>query len=113
MGSELWTGSSERFRLSSVTACGRTTVAAIGEVDLDSSPQLSAALDVAVSDGADRVDVDFSRVTFCDCAGLNALLAARCRCWGAGVVFGVFGPVSPVVLRLFRVTEVIETLPVR
>ncbi|MEU9015036.1 STAS domain-containing protein [Streptomyces sp. NPDC048479] len=113
MDEELGTGSGDRLRLSRTTERGRATVAAIGEIDFVASPHLGDALHAAVTDGVHRLDVDLSQVTFCDCSGLNVLLAARCRCGEAGVAFGVSGPVSPAVLRLFRATETLADLPVR
>jgi hypothetical protein len=42
---------------------------------------------------------------FCDCAGLNALLAARGQCRDAGVGFLVSEPVTPAVQRLLELTD--------
>ncbi|MFM9709070.1 STAS domain-containing protein [Streptomyces galilaeus] len=55
--------------------------------------------------GARSVEADFSRVVFCDCAGLSALLAARGHCQDAGVRFWVSGPVTAAVQRLLQLTD--------
>lgn len=51
----------------------RVTVA--GDLDAVSAPDVRDALRAAVS-AHDRVDVDCGQLTFCDCSGLSALLAA-------------------------------------
>ncbi|MFG2731612.1 STAS domain-containing protein [Streptomyces canus] len=79
-------------------------------MDHETSPPLSDELAIAVTSGVRCVEVDFSQVPFCDCSGLNALLRARERAQAAGVCFGVLGPVTPVVERLFGLTEVESAL---
>ncbi|MEU7305267.1 STAS domain-containing protein [Streptomyces sp. NPDC007206] len=81
----------------------RTVVAVAGEVDHLTAAGLDDALQAAVISGATHIEADFSRVAFCDCAGLNVLLAAHNRCRQAGVRFAVSGPLSPVVERLLQV----------
>ncbi|MGW7256552.1 STAS domain-containing protein [Streptomyces sp. NPDC054834] len=82
----------------------QTVVAVAGEVDHLTAAGLDDALHAAVMSGAACIEVDFSRVTFCDCAGLTVLLAARRHCQQAGLRFAVSGPLSPVVKRLVQVT---------
>jgi anti-anti-sigma factor len=65
----------------------------MGEVDHQTAARLSDELQTAVIGGARCVEADLRRVVFCDCSGLNALLAARSRCRDAGVCFFVSGPV--------------------
>ncbi|PWI11707.1 hypothetical protein DIZ27_02965 [Streptomyces sp. NWU339] len=67
---------------------------------------LNNELKAAALSGARRVEVDFSRVDFCDCAGLNALLAARIHCQELGVGFSVPGPVTPAFARLVQLAGV-------
>ena len=55
-------------------------VAVTGELDLDSAPALTAALNQAMDDPEIGVIVvDCQGMSFCDSTGLNALLAARLR----------------------------------
>ncbi|WP_442812664.1 STAS domain-containing protein [Streptomyces sp. NBC_01343] len=49
------------------------------------SPILQAALEEAMAGCPHHVEVDFTHVTFCDCAGLTALLRARAAARQAGV----------------------------
>jgi anti-sigma B factor antagonist len=50
-------------------------------------PRLADALEEAMTGGNGRIDVDLGGVSFCDCSGVNVLLAARERARQAGVVF--------------------------
>lgn len=48
-----------------------------GELDLHGSDQLSAAVDEALRDRVEVVELDATRLTFADSAGLRAVLLAR------------------------------------
>ncbi|WP_327321889.1 STAS domain-containing protein [Streptomyces sp. NBC_01210] len=106
MDSKLEKRSGRPLHVSSTTADGLTTVPVAGEVDHTTSAQLEGELALAVTSGAQCIEVDFRRVSFCDCSGLNALLSARAHAQEAGVCFGVSGPVAPVVARLLQMAEV-------
>ncbi|MFE2560760.1 STAS domain-containing protein [Streptomyces sp. NPDC059352] len=54
-----------------------TRVQVEGEIDLDTATDLGQVLVEAVDATDGSVAVDLSRVVFCDCSGLNALLRAR------------------------------------
>ncbi|MFM9709074.1 STAS domain-containing protein [Streptomyces galilaeus] len=94
----------EQLRVCSTSVAGRTVVAVTGEVDHQTATRLDDVLLTVIASGARCVEVDFSRVSFCDCAGLNVLLGARSRCLDAGVRFVVAGPVAPAVERLLQLT---------
>ena len=52
-------------------------VRATGELDLDTAPQLAAAIEEAARDARPpRVVIDFTGVSFCDSTGLRALIGA-------------------------------------
>ncbi|MGI5405077.1 STAS domain-containing protein [Streptomyces sp. CA-135486] len=91
MGSKLEKRSGQPLHVSSRTANGLTTVPVTGEVDHATSAQLEGELELAVTSGAQCIEVDFCRVSLCDCSGLNALLSARSHAQEAGVCFGVRG----------------------
>ncbi|MEV0981140.1 STAS domain-containing protein [Streptomyces sp. NPDC049915] len=59
-------------------------------------------METAAAGGAQQVEVTFSRVCFCDCAGLNLLLATSINCQDRGVGLSVSRPVTPAVARLFQ-----------
>jgi len=49
----------------------------IGEIDLSTAAVLSRAITEALDTGADGVVIDLDGTTFCDCAGITALLNGR------------------------------------
>ncbi|MFF3469090.1 STAS domain-containing protein [Streptomyces sp. NPDC001984] len=55
----------------------RTTVTVRGELDIDVDWELDHALRAAVTRSVWGIELDLSGVTFCDCSGLNTLLAVR------------------------------------
>ncbi|MFF5362473.1 STAS domain-containing protein [Streptomyces scabiei] len=55
-----------------------------GEIDLASAPLVGASLSRCLRDGIRTIDVDLTRVTFCDCTGLNAFLHAAGQTTVAG-----------------------------
>ncbi|MDX3072940.1 STAS domain-containing protein [Streptomyces sp. NPDC088354] len=58
-----------------------------GEIDQDCAEDLRHALESALGDGPDGpggIDVDLRDVSFCDCAGLNALLRVRLHALDSG-----------------------------
>ncbi|GGW46778.1 STAS domain-containing protein [Streptomyces xantholiticus] len=85
-------------------AGGRVTVTVSGEIDICTGARLEEALDVATANGAERIDVDFSGVSFCDCSGLSVLLRARRRAHEQGVAFRVTHVTSRVVQTLLAKT---------
>ncbi|MEV0976455.1 STAS domain-containing protein [Streptomyces sp. NPDC049915] len=79
-------------------------VTVAGEVDHRTASGLGEELETAAAGGARQVEVDFSLVGCCDCAGLNVLLAARIHCQDRGVGLPVSGLVMPAIARLFQLT---------
>lgn len=67
---------------------GKAVVAVSGEIDLATSPDLTACLDQV--DGV--VVVDLTRVTFLDSSGMGALVAARKRLQADGGDLSVRAP---------------------
>ncbi|MYW01913.1 STAS domain-containing protein [Streptomyces sp. SID3343] len=57
-----------------VTVGRHCLVVLVGEIDLDTAPAVRHALDECVAHRPLDICVDMSAVSFCDCAGLNALL---------------------------------------
>jgi len=82
-------------------AVGYRVVTLAGELDLETAPGVRAAL-VEVVRQADRVDVDLARVSSIDCAGINALVAARRAATVKGCAFVVVNP-SPRTRRLLSI----------
>ncbi|MGW6617284.1 STAS domain-containing protein [Streptomyces erythrochromogenes] len=63
---------------------GTVRVVVSGEIDFDNAAFLRRVLLTALVAHCGALLVDLERVTFCDCAGLNTLLAARCAALRAG-----------------------------
>jgi anti-anti-sigma factor len=80
------------------------------ELDITNAPHLEPALSEAAARGHGSFVVDMSRTRFCDCAGLQVLLAAhkRARGDGGGLVLVIAGQA---VLRLFEITGADTVIP--
>ncbi|MFF9690332.1 STAS domain-containing protein [Streptomyces sp. NPDC014623] len=74
-------------------------VALVGELDLDTAPQVREAVTACLAKQPTSLCLDLTDVTFCDCAGLSALLRARSTVLRAGVGLVVEG-VGPQLARL-------------
>ena len=55
-----------------------------GELDIATVPELRSAVSRLLGDGARRLVLDFSRVTFCDSQGLSALISLNKETVAAG-----------------------------
>ncbi|KQX50778.1 hypothetical protein ASE09_12070 [Streptomyces sp. Root66D1] len=99
------TATPDRFTVEvrSVPGADTAVLSLAGELDCDTMPPLSAALEEHV--GAGRVLVDCSALAFCDSSGLNALLRARLRALEDGGTVELAG-LRPPVDRMFDVTGV-------
>jgi anti-sigma B factor antagonist len=86
----------------------RTTVTLAGELDVICVPVLGSLLS-RVAPRARELVVDVSEVTFIDCAGINALLAARRRMEARGGSL-ILQDVPPLVRRVIEVAG--ASLPV-
>ncbi|MFE5112372.1 STAS domain-containing protein [Streptomyces sp. NPDC056663] len=71
----------------------------VGELDLDTAPHVPKAVATCLGERPIRLCIDLTGVSFCDCAGLNALMTARMSVLQAGVDFVVEG-VGPQPARL-------------
>jgi anti-anti-sigma factor len=86
-----------------------TTVHLSGELDMESTPHLTGAVEGQLELGRSRITVDLSSLTFCDSRGLAAILDAAARCQNAGgslLLSGAAGTVA----RVLEITGVDELL---
>jgi anti-sigma B factor antagonist len=83
-------------------------VAADGEIDLETAPELARALEGAL-EGAARVVVDLQSVSFMDSTGVSLLLTTAEQARRAEVEL-IIEP-SPIVRRVLRLTGVEQVLP--
>ncbi|BFV61120.1 hypothetical protein KCMC57_up62240 [Kitasatospora sp. CMC57] len=74
-----------------------------GELDLDTVPELDAAVRAALLGHPRIMIIEVTTLSFCDCAGLGALLRARRRVSDTDGIFHLESP-SPQLLRLATLT---------
>jgi anti-anti-sigma factor len=86
---------------------GRTRVSVAGELGLEVGEELRGALRAALAHTDEGIDLDLSGVSFCDCSGLNVLLAVREQALAEGKSV-TLDRISSVVERLLSLTG---TLP--
>jgi anti-sigma B factor antagonist len=89
---------------------GRVVVAAIGEVDVYTAPQLDAELSRLTGDGRTDLVVDLSRVEFLDSTGLSVLVKALKRVREADGRLDVVVS-SDRVTKVFRITGLDQLIP--
>jgi anti-anti-sigma factor len=82
---------------------GRTRVTVTGEIDYDTAALVQRACDHALDGHDGPLDLDLGGVSFCDCAGLNALLLVRHGALDRGVAM-TLSPAGPAVLHLLDLT---------
>ncbi|MET7386188.1 STAS domain-containing protein [Streptomyces sp. NPDC005529] len=99
-----------RMELSIKGASGRTIVRVAGEVDYLTSPRLADGLEAVLAGGAGWVEVEFTEVSFCDCAALGVLIQARQKAHAAGARLRLRGSFQPSVSRLLAVMELTSVL---
>lgn len=88
-----------------------TVVAASGELDLRTSPELEERLDHAFKTDAQLVILDLRRIEFMDSTGLRVLLTAHQRAHDIGKRFGIVRGAEQVE-RVLRLTGVRDLLTV-
>ncbi len=79
-------------------------VAVFGEIDMATAPELASAIE-SVGDGAGRVVVDLSEVTFLDSSGLNALVHCQRALEARQIAFRVVSPANHLIRRVFEIAQ--------
>jgi anti-anti-sigma factor len=90
---------------------GQVVVEIGGELDLRTAGGLRTVLTELAADGHGHVVVDLAGVTFCDAAGLGALVAGNNRLAERGGMLRLVG-VRPAQRRILHVTRLDELFPV-
>jgi anti-anti-sigma factor len=85
-------------------------VAAAGELDIASAPQLLEAVAALVQPTTTVIAIDLSALTFIDSSGINALRAAV-RAAGLRGVGAVVSSPSQRVLRVLELVRIAEIIP--
>lgn len=88
------------------TGRGRCRVTLSGELDVSTAPAVREVLQDAVREHR-RVDTDVSGLTFCDCSGLSALLAAANTAFECGSDLRLCD-VPPFFARFLRLSRTIN-----
>jgi anti-anti-sigma factor len=89
---------------------GVPVVATPEEIDITDAEALRSALLKAAANGHGTLVVDMSQTRFCDCSGLNTLLAAHKRAEAEGHEVLLAIP-STTVLRVFAITGADRVIP--
>ena len=90
--------------ISSSESDGRTTIELDGELDLDGSERVEAAVREALTHRPGSIDIDAAGLTFIDSAGLRVLLIALGDADAAGVKLRVV-KTSPAVDQILSMTD--------
>ena len=90
---------------------GVTVVSAAGEIDHDSHHVLGDAVDTALRQGAERVVIDLTEVTFCDSGGLSLFVGLHKRVTAANGQLRLARP-QPQVLAVLHATNLDRLLTV-
>ena len=92
--------------------CGDLVVLAVhGDVDLQSAPELGAALARVHNDRSGDVVIDLSAVTFLDSSGLGAIVTAHHALQASGHSVRVVCT-DPRILKIIKLTRLDEVVPV-
>ena len=87
----------------------RTRLHLCGELDLAAVPQLNDCFEDACAIANSFMVFDLNEVTYCDSAGIRALLQAAARCAKDGIDMQVVG-VRGVVRRVIQLTHTADSL---
>jgi anti-sigma B factor antagonist len=93
----------EPFRCESGRDGDRWWVRPVGELDLDTVPELEQALTAARTAGAAHLVLDMRALTFMDSTGLRLVIRWDTAAQDEGFEFGIV-PGAPVVQRVFKLT---------
>jgi anti-sigma B factor antagonist len=83
------------------------SVSVVGELDLNSAPELRLALLDAAGADRDHVVIDLAEVSFIDSSGLRELISHHRE----GFTFTLRNP-SPAVLRIFELTQTVDVFDI-
>jgi anti-sigma B factor antagonist len=99
------------FELRSTRVADAVVVTIAGEIDMATAPEVAQAID-SEHDGASRVVVDLTDVTFLDSSALNALIHCQKSLVEHDVAFRVVSPSDRAVRNVFDITHLTGPLSV-
>jgi anti-sigma B factor antagonist len=99
------------FELRSTRIDAAVVLTIVGEIDMATAPEVAGAID-AQQDGAGRVVVDLSEVTFLDSSALNVFVHSQQLLAEHNVPFRIVSPADHAVRNIFEITRLTEPLSV-
>jgi anti-sigma B factor antagonist len=99
------------LNLTTRTSAGATVLAAAGEIDIHTAPDLRARLGELEQSGARTIVVDLSGVDFLDSSALGTLVGANKELQANGGALRLVCT-KPSILRVFEITRLSEVIPV-
>jgi anti-sigma B factor antagonist len=99
------------FTLTTASVDGTVVVAAAGDLDMKTAPDLQARVEEVFADEAKSVVIDLTDVGFLDSSGLGAIAAARNEAGKHDAQLAVVCS-NPNVLKLFRITGMDRVLTI-
>ena len=105
-------GDEHPFHLAQESVDGRRRVAVSGEIDLQTAPELEAALSEACAAGR-TIELDLHEVSFIDSTGIRAILAAKASCAQHEVELLMVPSRHPAPRRVFELSGLLDRLPWR
>jgi anti-sigma B factor antagonist len=90
---------------------GNSIVVLVGELDLDTAPELARVLDPLLDDGPSEVLVECSDLSFIDSSGIAVLVAAQMRLKGRGAHLALRS-LTPHAMKTFATVGLTEFLDV-
>jgi anti-sigma B factor antagonist len=102
----------EAWRLEVVREPEHTLLRVTGELDLETAPQMLAAVEPYLSAGSEPIVIDLGGLAFIDSSGLSAMVRVNQRMTAAKRPFSIVAPAPPVA-KVFEITGLDKMLPLR
>jgi len=99
------------MQIATTPGSDRYVITVSGEVDLASSPDLDAAIIVAIESGSSSLVVDLSDVSFMDSSGLGVIVRGLKRCREADKDLDLV-ITNERVLKVFGITGLDQVIPI-
>jgi anti-anti-sigma factor len=90
---------------------GVALVRLVGNLDLDTAPELRTALQSLHDRSVTRMVIDLTGLVFCDSIGLSAFVDAHKSCTSRGGYLRLANP-TPLLERIFVVVGIADALPI-
>jgi len=103
--------SPESFTATLERVDGKAIVVLVGELDLDTAPELARVLEPVLDDGPPEVLIECSDLSFIDSSGIAVLVAAQMRLKGRGAYLALRS-LTPHAMKIFATVGLTEFLNV-